>query len=266
MKKIFLSADIEGTCGIAHWDEARIGAPGYDAFAAQMTREVAAACQGAVAGGAQELLVKDAHGSARNIDAHALPRCTRIFRGWARDPYVMMAGLDASFDGVFFTGYHNAAGTDGNPLAHTMNGGCVLLSINGETASELHVNCLTAAMLGVPVLMVTGDASLCAWVNRVNPNIRTVAVNQGIGDGTLAIHPDEAVERIQRTACEAMAADPAACRFPLPDHFHVEITYREHPNAHRNSFYPGAQKAGPRTVAYDAADYADVLRFLLFCL
>lgn len=28
MKKVFLSADIEGTCGIAHWDETLAGQAG----------------------------------------------------------------------------------------------------------------------------------------------------------------------------------------------------------------------------------------------
>ena len=45
--RIFISADIEGTCGIAHWDETEKGHIGYDQFARQMSLEVAAACEGA---------------------------------------------------------------------------------------------------------------------------------------------------------------------------------------------------------------------------
>ena len=38
MKKIFISADIEGTSGIAHWNETERTMPHeYDYFAAQMT-------------------------------------------------------------------------------------------------------------------------------------------------------------------------------------------------------------------------------------
>ena len=43
LNRIFLSADIEGTCGIAHWDETELGKPDYEPFRRQMTREVAAA-------------------------------------------------------------------------------------------------------------------------------------------------------------------------------------------------------------------------------
>ena len=47
MKKLFISADIEGTCGIANWNETEKNHADWAYFADQMTREVAAACEGA---------------------------------------------------------------------------------------------------------------------------------------------------------------------------------------------------------------------------
>ena len=84
--RVYLSADIEGTCGIADWAETeRATMDDYRPFAAQMTAEVAAACEGAVAAGAEEIVVKDAHDSARNLDGSRLPRQARLFRGWTSD-------------------------------------------------------------------------------------------------------------------------------------------------------------------------------------
>ena len=52
--QVYLSADIEGTCGIADWSETERSTPqDYRPFQAQMTREVCAACQGALAAGAE---------------------------------------------------------------------------------------------------------------------------------------------------------------------------------------------------------------------
>ena len=270
LHKLFLSADIEGTCGISHWDETTISKPGYAYFARQMTREVAAACEGAIDAGAEELLVKDAHGSARNVDPSALPRCARVLLGWTNDPHMMVSGLDSSYDGVLFTGYHSAAGSDANPLAHTMTGTVFLLTINGQAASELTINCLTAASLGVPVLLVTGDEGLCERIRAINPRIHTVPINRGLANATLSLfHPDEAVERIReaaKAAVTAASADPAAFQYPLPDRFSLEVTYREHAQAARNSHYPGARKAGPRSVLFETADYGEALRFMHFCV
>ena len=67
--KIYISADIEGVCGTTHWDECEADKTDYSEFKKQMTKEVAAACSGAIAAGAKEIVVQDAHASARNIIA-----------------------------------------------------------------------------------------------------------------------------------------------------------------------------------------------------
>lgn len=266
MKKLFISADIEGTAGIAHWDETEKSKADYAYFSQQMSREVAAACEGALAAGYEDILVKDAHDSARNIIPTELPEQARIFRGWAQDLYVMMAGLDASFDGVVFTGYHSAAQSPANPLAHTMNGRNNYVKINGELCSELMMNCLTASMLGVPVYCVTGDKGLCDWIQSVNPNIMTVPVSEGFGNGSISIHPNVAVSRIRETVKQAVQLPKEQCMFPMPKHFTVEINFKEHYLARNGSWYPGCKQLDARTVQFEADNYEDVLRFFYFVL
>ena len=155
LNRIFLSADIEGTCGIAHWAETELGKPDYEPFRRQMTREVAAACEGAFAAGCEDLLIKDAHDSARNLIPAELPDRVSIFRGWGSDIHSMMSGIDASFSGAIFTGYHSSSNTDASPLCHTMNLDNVSIRINGIQASELVINTFAAALYDVPVLLVT---------------------------------------------------------------------------------------------------------------
>lgn len=266
IRKIFISADIEGTAGIAHWDETSKNHPDYAYFARQMTQEVNAACLGALDAGALEILVKDAHDSARNIDPSALPVQARVLRGWPRNPFSMMAGLDSSFDGAVFTGYHSAAGTDFNPLSHTMNGKNNHVLINGQKASELLMNCLSAAWYGVPVYFVAGDAGLCEWIKTVNPNIRTVATLEGLGNASVSIHPQLAVQRIREGVRDALAQNAALMRFPLPPRFEVQINFKEHASAYAGSFYPGAQRPDERTVTFEADDWPDVLKFFFFVL
>ena len=51
--KVFLSADMEGTCGVVSWPETERTTPfDYSPAQKQMTRVVAAACQGALSAGA----------------------------------------------------------------------------------------------------------------------------------------------------------------------------------------------------------------------
>lgn len=266
MKKLFISADIEGTAGIAHWDETEYGKKDYDYFRRQMTREVAAACEGAVAAGYGDLLVKDAHNDCRNIIPTELPEQARIFRASAKHPLIMMAGLDESFDGVVFTGYHSAAEMPTNPLSHTMNGRNNHIKINGTIASELMLNSLSAAMLGVPVFCVTGDLGLCQWIQSVNPSICVVPVSEGRANGSISIHPHVAVKRIREAVEQAVQLPKDKCMFPLPEHFTVEINFKQHFDAASASWYPGCMQTGVRTVKYEADDYMDVLKFIYWVL
>lgn len=262
--KLFISADIEGTCGIAHWDETEKGRDLYTQFAAQMSREVAAACQGAIDAGCEEILVKDAHDSARNIDPKALPECARIFRGWGADPLCMMAGLDASFDGVVFTGYHSNVGSDANPLAHTMNTRLYQFLINGEPASELYINSLIASFYNVPVYVVAGDKGLCDWMKAKNPNTITVPVVEGFGGGSISPQPDVAVRLIREAVAKALTQPHETFLFPMPESVEMTVSFREHQMARKGGFYPGAKKLDARTVSFKSSDYMDVLKFMMF--
>ena len=266
IRKIFMSSDIEGTCGIAHWDETEKSKAEYAAFANQMSREVAAACEGALAGGAEDVFVRDSHDSARNIIPAMLPESVQIFRGWGRDPYSMMSGIDESFDGVIFTGYHSAASWDGNPLSHTMNTQNNYVKVNGEYCSELMMNSLTAAMFGVPVLMVTGDQMLCDWFKTKVPQAVTVPVSHGRGNGSISIHPDKAVRLIREGAAQAAQLDGASCMYPVPDHFVVEVNYKLHHKARGASWYPGASLKDTTTVVFESDRWMDVLTFFHYCL
>ena len=264
--KVFLSADIEGTTGITLWDETENGHARYPYFQRQMTREAAAACQGALDAGCDEILVKDAHDSACNLIPAMLPENIRIFRGWGAEIMSMMAGLEKDCDGVMFTGYHSGAGMDTNPLSHTMNRRNNFVRINGVIAPELMINSLTAAYFGVPVRLVTGDKGLCDWMKAVNPNIETVAVSEGRGRGSISIHPNKALRLIREAAERGMKKPAADCMFPLPERFRVEISYKDHFRAKSASAYPGVRQTGPASVEFEADDWMEALRALDFVL
>jgi len=148
--KIFISSDIEGTTGIANWDETELTSVEGEFFRKQMAKEVNAACVGANKLGCSEIFIKDAHGSGRTIDPSLLPENIKIMRDWARNPLIMMAGIDETFDACLFTGYHSGSSQNGNPLSHTMHCDYDYIKINGKVATEFMINAYTAAMFNVP--------------------------------------------------------------------------------------------------------------------
>ncbi len=263
--KVYISADIEGVTGITHWNETENTKPDdYKHYQEQMTSEVAAACEGALSAGATEILVKDAHDSGRNILADRLPEDVRLVRGWSGHPLCMVQELDESFDAAVFIGYHSRAGSDTNPLAHSMSLKLASININGVYASEFLLHTYAAALKEVPVVFVSGDEGLCWDVSALNERIQTLAVNSGIGDSTISIHPQTAIRKIREGVERAVRGNLKLCQIMLPEHFSMELRYKNHQHAYYASHYPGAHRADTHTVTFETSEYFEILRMLLF--
>jgi D-amino peptidase len=264
LMKVFISADIEGVAGITHWDEAAKTHPDYQQFRQRMTTEVLAACEGAIRSGASEIYIKDAHGSARNIIDDDLPDCVKLIRGWSGHPFSMVQGLDERFDALLMIGYHSRAGSDTNPLAHTLSKGVEYIKINDRKASEFFIHQQAAALENVPTIFVSGDKGICQEIESYNEAIKTVSVLEGVGSSTISISPNLAAQRIQTGVEQALSSNFRQCLIELPEYFEVEIKYVGPVLAYKASFYPGATMSKPQTIKYETDDYFEVLRLLNF--
>lgn len=265
MKKYYISSDIEGTNGICDWSETLLGDPSHQQFANRMTQEIAAVCNGINNVDKNcEILVKDAHDSGRNIDHEMLPTNVYLNRSWSKDPHIMMNEIDNTFTGSIFTGYHSAATKNGSPLAHTMNATEIIyMKINGEIASEFLYNYYISHYYNVPVIMVTGDEGLCQEVNKINPNITTVAAYKGNAGSVTSKHPSLTKQELQQAAQQAISKIEN-CKITMPENFEIEICVKEAKKALRASYYPGVKLINETTFSYTSKDYFDIMRMFLF--
>ena len=262
--KVYISVDIEGAAGITHWDEAAKPHRDYAEFRERMTAEAVAACEGALAAGAKEIWVKDAHGSGRNILGERLPAEARLIRGWSGHPYDMLQELDKSFDAVALVGWHGPASHPNNPLSHTLTGFYGKMTLNGEPCSEYLLHAHIAALTGTPVVFLSGDNGICELARATNPEIHTVETNIGHGESVISIQPALARDRIRETLKAALKSDLSAHAQPGAAHYELRMRFKHHGKAYKNSFYPGARLADPETVAFDCADLLDIMRILNF--
>ena len=263
--KVYISADMEGITGVTHWDEVDHNKPAvYTQLQERMTKEVAAACEGATQAGAKEIWVKDAHYSGRNILSEQLPNNVKLIRGWSGHPYSMVQELDATFDALVLVGYHSAAGSSGHPLAHTFRGTIHHIELNGEQLSEFRVNSLTARHEGVPTIFLSGDETLCAEASVTEPDIVTVATHRGVGHSTVGLHPTDTRQQIRDGVQRALAGVGNQPLQPMPDAFRLAIRYRNQLDAYSSSFYPGAWLADDVTVEFETKDWFEILRLLQF--
>lgn len=263
--KVYISVDLEGATGVTDWAETELGNGEHKWASKQMTLETLAACEGAIAAGADEIYIKDAHDSGRNIDISDLPECATVIRSWTLTPESMMAGIDSSFDAAIFIGYHSMAGSNASPLAHTMNRDNCWVKINGEKVAEFDLNSYVAASYGVPVVFVSGDEGICNHARKLVPEIGTAGVKFGIGEATFSMAPKKGVELIKKGVEESLK-NIEKCKIELPEEFVFEANFKEHGNALRKAYYPGAEQVDEHTVRYVAKDVADMMTARMFIL
>ena len=258
--KVFISVDMEGISGVVNTDDASRSGQDYDYFRTVMTREANAAIEGALAAGATEILVRDSHGSARNLLPELLNRNARLLRDWSGGHLSMMEGIDESFDAVIFVGYHAKAGTDNAILDHTSSGNVTNVEINGISMPEAGYNALMAGYYDVPVVFVAGDQALCDQVVERFAEVETVAVKEGIGAASLGLHPEVAREKIRAGVEHALRNLDNYQPYKLSAPYTLVLTMKSELVIHNGALYPGAKRTGDWELTFTADDVMEIMR------
>jgi D-amino peptidase len=264
--KVFISVDMEGVAGVVHWDEVEQGKTDYEMFRRLMTEEANAAIDGALQAGATEILVRDSHWSARNLLPDELREEATLLREWSGGPMGMMEGLDQTFDAAIFIGYHGRAGAILSPLGHTMSGRILSVHLNGKEMPEAGLNAAKAGTIGVPVVMVAGDASLCEEATALLGRVETAPVKEGIGIAAKSLHPTKARELIKKKVAAALKDLKSFKPYKLNPPYTMKITFNHQNHAHLAAQVPGAKQEGERVIVFSEPDLMEVMKRLWISL
>ncbi|MET9252361.1 M55 family metallopeptidase [Streptomyces sp. NPDC003717] len=173
--RIYITADMEGVTGLVDAEDVQPGGRDYERGRLLMAEDVNAAVRGALAAGATDITVNDAHGPMRNLLPEALHPAARLVRGRPKQ-LGMLEGLTPEHDAVICVGYHARAGALG-VLSHSFMGHEIEdMWLDGRPVGEIGLAQATAAAVGVPVAVLTGDDSACAETADWDSSVRTVAV------------------------------------------------------------------------------------------
>jgi D-amino peptidase len=228
-----------------------------------MTGEVKAACEGALAAGATEIVVNDSHWDMRNIIHEELPQQVRLIRGWLK-PLSMNQGIDPSCDAVAYVGYHAAAGTHDAVLDHTYSGQTVYeVRLNGERCSEARINALVAGAFGVPVVFLSGDQSACADVRSFLPWIEAVQVKEAIGRyaaSSLSPHAARAAIKTGMEKALREASPRGAKPYKVKPPLTLELDFTTTSRADMAQLLPGSERLSARTLRFSHEDTLTVFR------
>ena len=211
--RIYISADMEGVTGLVDAGDVQPGGQDYERGRVMMTEDVNAAVRGALAGGAAEVTVNDAHGRMRNLLPDLLHPAAALIRGRPK-PMGMLEGLSGEFDATVCIGYHARAGELG-VLSHSFMGHEIEdMWLDDQPAGEIGLVHATAAALGAPVIALSGDDAACTEVAGWDPAVATIAVKRARDRFAAELRPlAQAREAIEQAVLGAVrAAGPRAGR------------------------------------------------------
>ena len=249
--KIYISVDMEGISGVNTKEHVLKDGRLYPEARKLLTEDINAAVRGAFNGGADEVIVVDAHGSSNNLITELLDERALLLIGTPHSPRFPF--LNGS-DGMFLLGYHASAGTERAALEHTMTSAAWhKYVINGREYGEVGIDADIAGWEGVPVVLVSGDDKLCDESRAfLGDQIEAVCVKQGVGrQCSLCLSPAEGRRRIEKHAESAVRRLVSGEKFPLfsaGSPVTERITYKFTPDADAAMNYFGARRVDGYTV------------------
>ena len=261
--KVLISVDMEGITGVVSQSHTDHTAAEYQRFRKLMTGDANAAIEGALAGGATDIVVNDSHGNMDNIPIEELNPAARLISGSPK-PYSMMEGIGSDVDAMFLVGYHARAGSAPAIHDHTWSSVQVYAAtLNGQPMGEIMLNAALAGHFAVPVVLVSGDQLATSEAREVLGDVETVTVKIAKGRGAADCLPPAKTAAIIRQAAQR-AVQKAQERKYVPLVVQAPITlgieFVRSIQAERAELMPGAKRTGARSVEWVGEDMPSVYR------
>lgn len=261
--KIYISADMEGVVGAVTGDQLGPGGFEYERFRKFMTAEVNAAIDAARAAGATEFLVSDSHGNGQNLLIEELPDDVMVIRSWPRE-LSMMAGIDDTFDGAIFLGYHASTNNTRGVRAHTMSSANITsVRLNGKTMTEGSINAAIAGHFGVPIIMVSGDDVAVAENQVIIGDIEGAVVKWASGfHSARTLTPEAGYEEIRTRTASAISRIEDFEPYILETPIELELSLKHYRPVELLAYLSNVEKVNSHTIRYVGEDIIDVTNFL----
>ncbi|MFI8205095.1 M55 family metallopeptidase [Streptomyces sp. NPDC085937] len=258
--KILISADMEGATGVTWPADVLPGTPQWERCRSMFTSDVDAAVRGFFDGGADEVLINEAHWTMRNLLLERLDERAEMLTGRHKSLSMVEGVQHGDVDGIAFIGYHAGAGMEG-VLAHTFLANSITgVWLNDVRASEGLLNAHVAAEYGVPVVLVTGDDVACEDALGYAPEALKVAVKDHVSRyAAVCRTPARTAADIHAAAREAAAL--AVRHEPVRGGpFTVAVEFDAEHLATSVTVVPGVSRTGERKVLYTSDTMYDAIR------
>src|SRR5262245_3397971 len=263
--KIYISADMEGVVGVVSGEQLAPTGFEYNRFREFMTAEVNAAIEAARAAGATEIMVSDSHGNGQNLLIEKLPKDITLVRSWPR-PLMMMQGIDETFDGAIFIGYHSGTTNSKGVRAHTISSARLAdVKLNGASVPEAGINAAIAGHFNVPVIMISGDDAAVSEAQALIGPIEGAVVKWNYSfHSARTLMPEAACELIREKVGRAVARIKDFKPYKLKTPVQLDVRFKSYRPPEMLSYLSIVERTDSHSIRFMGKDMIEVSKFLEF--
>jgi D-amino peptidase len=260
--KIYISADMEGVVGVVTNEQ--LGPQGFE-YARFMTQEVNAAIEGAVAAGATQIVVSDSHGNGQNLLIEKLPKDILLVRSWPR-PLMMMQGVDETFAGAIFIGYHSATTNSQGVRAHTISSARLAdVRLKGISMSEAGLNAAIAGHFNVPVIMISGDDVVVKETQALLGDVEGAVVKWASGfHSAKTMMPEASYQLIREKVQKAVGRIKDFKPYKLAAPIQLDVRFKNYRPSEVLSYLSIVERTDAHSIRFTGKDMIEVSKFLEF--
>ena len=263
--KIYISADMEGVVGVVTGEQ--LGPQGfeYQRFREFMTQEVNAAIEAAFEAGATEIVVSDSHGNGQNLLIEKLPKNVLLVRSWPR-PLMMMQGIDETFAGAIFIGYHTGTTNPQGVRAHTISSARLAdVQLQGVSVSEAGINAAIAGHFSVPVIMVSGDDAVVKETTALLGDVEAATVKWASGfHSAKTLMPEAAYQLIREKVKKAIGRIRDFKPYKLKAPIRLDVRFKNYRPSEVLSYLSIVERTDAHSIKFTGEDMIEVSKFLEF--
>ncbi len=255
--KVFVSVDAEGLSWTVHGSQTLQEGSDYQIFREIYTNEINAVVEGAIKGGATEVIINDAHGSSKNVLYKELHKNAKLILGDPK-PLSMMQGVEIS-DKVFLLGYHSKAGTINGVLNHTYSSNIHRLWINNEEFGEIGLSASVAGKFGKAVTFFAGDKAAVEEAQKILEDTEFLILKEGISRYS-AITPslETVLENLKNASFNAIKRKGKP--FTVDEPVDIKIEFLNSGMVDYCMLLPGVERKDGYTISLQAKDIIDAYR------
>ena len=263
--KIYISADMEGVVGVVTNEQ--LGPQGFEyaRFREFMTQEVNAAIEGALAAGATQIVVSDSHGNGQNLLIEKLPTNVLVVRAWPR-PLMMMQGIDETFAGAIFIGYHTATTNSQGVRAHTISSARLAdVRLKGISVSEAGLNAAIAGHFNVPVIMISGDDAVVKETQALIGDVEGAVVKWASGfHSARTMMPEASYALIRDKVIKAMRRIKDFKPYKVTPPIQLDVRFKNCRPSEVLSYLSIVERTDAHSIRFTGKDMVEVSKFLEF--